>query len=347
MAITHEQTPAVWAYANNNTVSKAYGSAVSAGDLLWAFVYQLSGTASPTGVSDSVNGAWTPAGTLIRGDANNGNLYCQGYYFPNSGAGTPTVTANFDTSIHSVIIIGVIRGLAGGGALDQIIRASVNGPDGSGWTVGTSGALAQAVEAGVGLIMMTSAPGTPLWTADLTVDGFYYERVQRIVTSSAAAVTLGTTGAVGSGTTATGFAMLFKDAAAAGTPAGLATETDTALALAAKQIAATGLATEADTALALTTTAGLDFHSAAGLIFGDLAGALTSLAREASVSMVLRVYAVASPGSLVVESGTLTTDSNGRLARYTHASLVAATSYICTFIRASDGEVVSVKLTAT
>lgn len=132
-----------------------------------------------------------------------------------------------------------------------------------------------------------------------------------------------------------------------GTPVGLATETNTALALAAKQVTATGLATETDTALALPATAGFDFHTAAGLIFGDLAGALTSLAREAAVSMVLRVYAVASPGSLVHESGTLTTGSNGRLPRFTHSSLSLGANYHCMLIRASDGEIVSVKLPAT
>lgn len=92
--------------------------------------------------------------------------------------------------------------------------------------------------------------------------------------------------------------------------------------------------------------AGFDFDTETGLIFGDLAGALTSLAREAAIGMVLRVYAVGS-GALVHESGTLTTDSNGRLARYTHASLSAATAYHCTFVRNSDGEVAIAKLTAT
>lgn len=138
----------------------------------------------------------------------------------------------------------------------------------------------------------------------------------------------------------------WESASASGTPAGLATETDTALALAAKQIRAAGLAAETDTALALTSSAGFDFHTADGLIFGDLAGALTGLAREAAVGMVLRVYAVASPGALVHESGTLTTDSNGRLPRYTHASLSAEVTYHCLLIRNSDGEVLAVKLQA-
>ena len=92
--------------------------------------------------------------------------------------------------------------------------------------------------------------------------------------------------------------------------------------------------------------AGFDFDTAAGLIFGDLSGALTSLTRQASVGMVLRVYAVGS-GALVLESGTLTTDANGRLARYTNAALSAATAYHCLFVRNSDGEVATAKLTTT
>lgn len=180
--------------------------------------------------------------------------------------------------------------------------------------------------------------------------------------------TLAAVGYAGQGGRSLSFRSLDAfDTTGGGTPPGIATEADTALALAAQQIKAVGLATETDialalagpasspvglatetdTALALTSPAGFDFHSAAGLIFGDLAGALTSLARQAAVNMVLRVYAVASPGALVVESGTLTTDSNGRLARFTHASLVAGTAYHCMLIRASDGEIVSAKIAAT
>lgn len=93
--------------------------------------------------------------------------------------------------------------------------------------------------------------------------------------------------------------------------------------------------------------AGFDFDTEAGLVFGDLAGALTSLARQTSVGMVLRVYAVGS-GALLHESGTLTTDSStGRLARYTDAAFSAATAYHCVFVRNSDGEIACAKLTAT
>lgn len=127
----------------------------------------------------------------------------------------------------------------------------------------------------------------------------------------------------------------------------LASEVNTAFALASAGALPTGLAAEVDTAFALLPPAGFDFDTGAGLTFGDLAGALTGLAREAAVGMVLRVYAVASPGALVHESGTLTTDSNGRLTRYTHASLSASVEYHCMLIRNSDGEVLAVKLQAS
>lgn len=216
MAVTHVFTPALSQYANNDIVSRAYPSAVLAGDLLWAFVFQLSATGTVDGVSDSVNGAWTPAGSLVRGDANNGNTFVQGFYLPNSAAGTPTVIADMSTAIHTVIVIGAIRGLAGGGALDQIVAEKVNGPNGTGWQIGTSAALAQAEEGAVALLSMSSAPGTPNWTADATLDNFYFERVQRLITSSTSPVNVGTAGSVGSATTAVGYAMFFKDAGGGG-----------------------------------------------------------------------------------------------------------------------------------
>jgi hypothetical protein len=62
--------------------------------------------------------------------------------------------------------------------------------------------------------------------------------------------------------------------------------------------------------------------------------------------MVLRVYNVGT-GALVHESGTLTTDANGRLARYETSAVAVATAYHCLFVRNSDGEIACAKLTAT
>lgn len=95
-----------------------------------------------------------------------------------------------------------------------------------------------------------------------------------------------------------------------------------------------------------TRIAGFDLDTATGFIFGDLVGTFTGLAREAAVDITMRVYDVAT-GALVHDAGTLTTDSNGRLARYETSSVAVNTEYHLVFIRDSDGEVCAGKLTAT
>lgn len=93
--------------------------------------------------------------------------------------------------------------------------------------------------------------------------------------------------------------------------------------------------------------AGFDFDTDADCIFGEIVGALTGIAREsASVNYTARAYST-STGALVATSGTLTTDSNGRLPRWEHASLSAATAYHLIFVRASDGEIGCKAMTTT
>ena len=72
----------------------------------------------------------------------------------------------------------------------------------------------------------------------------------------------------------------------------------------------------------------------------------TGLARESAVDITMRVYSVAT-GALVHETAALTTDSNGRLARYETGSVATGTAYHLMFIRDSDGEVCAGKMTAT
>ena len=97
---------------------------------------------------------------------------------------------------------------------------------------------------------------------------------------------------------------------------------------------------------AAPTSAGFDLHTAPGLEFGDLVGAMVSLSRQSGVPMIARAYSTTT-GALVASSGTLTTDSAGRLPRWEHSSLAASTPYVVTFIRASDGEPCSTLMTAT
>jgi hypothetical protein len=95
-----------------------------------------------------------------------------------------------------------------------------------------------------------------------------------------------------------------------------------------------------------TRVAGFDFDTAAGFIFADLAGVFTGLARESAVDITMRVYSVAT-GALVHETATLTTDGNGRLARYETSAVAVNTAYHLLFVRESDGEVCAAKMTAT
>lgn len=92
--------------------------------------------------------------------------------------------------------------------------------------------------------------------------------------------------------------------------------------------------------------AGFDLHTAPGMVFGDLAGALTGLARQSAVNISAYAYNT-STGALVANSAPVATDAGGRLPRWTHASLVAATQYRLLFVRQSDGEVCAARMTAT
>lgn len=191
--------------------AKAYTSAVQAGDLLWCFVWVNSATTTVTGVSDSVNGAWTQAFGPERGDGTNFNATLYGFWLPNSAAGTPTVTVSTSANTQGGFVLGAVRGLAGGGALDQSVSSKIVGP-----AVGyqlTTAALAHSGEAGVAFICASAGPTTPLWTAAGNVDSVNFERGQVTITANASAQTVGTVGA--SSGTATLGAMLFKDLAVA------------------------------------------------------------------------------------------------------------------------------------
>lgn len=89
--------------------TRAFAGAVSEGDLLVIAIRDGSDeTTTITSVTDSVNGAWTAVeGPLDHGTATfRGWLYC----FPNSGAGTPTVTVNFSGAINGHLAVAAFSG---------------------------------------------------------------------------------------------------------------------------------------------------------------------------------------------------------------------------------------------
>lgn len=139
-------------------------------------------------------------------------------------------------------------------------------------------------------------------------------------------------------------------AGGAGTPPGIAAETDAALALSGKQIRALGLATETDAALALTGTAlaGLPFNTSA-YEFGQRTGLdIEDFSLYASTSLNVSVFADA---DVLLASRlfayTESTGSDGRLTRKTHASLVAGTTYIFVAVTTGGALVAAGRITAT
>lgn len=90
MSISVVQFPTIVAPTSTQTPAQTFAGAVTAGNTIFAVVGWDNNTAGTiTGVSDSVNGAYTLVETLFHGSAESQALY----YFPNSAAGTPTVTA--------------------------------------------------------------------------------------------------------------------------------------------------------------------------------------------------------------------------------------------------------------
>lgn len=150
-----------------NPLTKAYGAPVVAGDVLVAFIAIYNAAETCTGVSDSVNGAWTQAFGPI--NAGNGTrMY--GFYKLNSAAGTPTVSASFSNANHHEIEISVISGLAGGGAFDQEAHAanlSTNPSVGPTAALGATVCAAVAAQYNSGVVPSANNAG---WTLDGNLD---------------------------------------------------------------------------------------------------------------------------------------------------------------------------------
>lgn len=106
----------------------AYAGSVNAGSQLVLAV--LTNSTGLTGVSDSVNGAWTAIGTPQALGA--GTSLGQLFYFKNSGAGTPTVTATWAGTQDCQFAIVEYRG----GADGSLDTSTKNGGTGTNATTG-------------------------------------------------------------------------------------------------------------------------------------------------------------------------------------------------------------------
>jgi len=92
MAVGFVQSANNDAEASAATIAATYDGAVGAGNLLICFVTWGDVEGTPT-CSDSVNGAWTAAGNQLW--STNVNQGLKAFVFPNTAAGTPTVTVSF------------------------------------------------------------------------------------------------------------------------------------------------------------------------------------------------------------------------------------------------------------
>ena len=213
-------------------IQRAYLSAVGAGSLLVAHGAVFNSGGTPEGassfLSDSVNGTWVVA--VTSGYATSGDADSEVYLwsFPNSAAGTPTVTMNpTGTSSDNDLTLFEITGAATTTPLDTTVTATGT----SATSAVTTGTLAQAAE-----IVISSVSHTGGWSgfnADWTVDtgdGFTQAdinannssgqafQVQYKITAVTTTLTVNATGGGSSGSWFTGVASYKQASSSQDTP---------------------------------------------------------------------------------------------------------------------------------
>jgi PKD repeat protein len=130
-------TPAFVQGGGTTSTSLTLSKPVTGGDLLVAGI--TTGGSQVTGVSDSLNGAWTAASSLAYG-----NGYVDLYYLQDSRAGTDTVTV----AGSAALTVAEYSGVASTAALDQVASGSTTG---SALKAGPTAAIGEAGELVVGV----------------------------------------------------------------------------------------------------------------------------------------------------------------------------------------------------
>jgi PKD repeat protein len=130
-------TPAFVQGGGTTSTSLTLSKPVTGGDLLVAGI--TTGGSQVTGVSDSLNGAWTAASSLAYG-----NGYVDLYYLQDSRAGTDTVTV----AGSAALTVAEYSGVASTAALDQVASGSTTG---STLKAGPTAAIGEAGELVVGV----------------------------------------------------------------------------------------------------------------------------------------------------------------------------------------------------
>lgn len=221
-----------WASNFDNTsganITFNYGSAVASGSTLMCFVAgNHASNGVVTGVEDSsANGSWTKFGPTV----NTGGLgnALTAWYFPNSVAATPVVTATYTASVTGrAIACGSYTGLATSSTFDVGAgQGQVNpGTGANAVSTGATGTTAGSNELAVGFTMTqtgTLTTGTTLaWAQQLntTLGASYIIHVEDINIASPATVTATWT-SNSAGADMMSMVGTFKEPAAAGSCTG-------------------------------------------------------------------------------------------------------------------------------
>lgn len=144
MAWAHVQTNGSRPGGADTTIVHTFAGAVAEGSLLVCFV-DHSDSGGCTGVSDDVNGAWTefPCGPSAGFTARQSSMW----FFANSAAGTPVVTAALDASLAGrSLVCAEYSGIALSGPMDVSAEDSQQNP-GTGTDAVTSGNTAVTAQA--------------------------------------------------------------------------------------------------------------------------------------------------------------------------------------------------------
>lgn len=154
------------ASASATTIAKAFGSSVTATNLLTASCTWGVGSGAAT-FSDSVNGAWSATVKSTNDATNNQSIATS--FFASTAAGTPTVTATFANSNSRGIIISEYSGIATSAPEDGTavgdVKAAGTTQTSSNITVSQSGDLIY------GFIVEDSAGSATITSGDVTQHG--------------------------------------------------------------------------------------------------------------------------------------------------------------------------------
>ena len=137
-------------------------SGVAAGDLLVCAVSAGNASSPTISVSDSLNGAWTPIGAVIRNATM--NQCAQLFFFPKSAAGSPVITATLGTTEQfGAIVAAGFSGVVGVSPLDQNTGQQTSG------TNPTSGSVTTTVDGELIFAAVSMGTDTPTQGAGLAL----------------------------------------------------------------------------------------------------------------------------------------------------------------------------------